>query len=119
MLITYFNPRAYVRHDAIVQIVHALDQFQSTCLREARPYGGVSVRLVRNFNPRAYVRHDQVLREAGCSRVFQSTCLREARPIPYLKCRGNPNFNPRAYVRHDPFFIVGFSTISISIHVPT
>jgi len=34
-----FNPRAYVRHDEHLILAKLLQQFQSTCLREARQPG--------------------------------------------------------------------------------
>ena len=76
----YFNPRAYVRHDAPL-----------LKLTEDRYY----------FNPRAYVRHDTVSSDASSIVTFQSTCLREARQALERDVVEVFNFNPRAYVRHD------------------
>jgi len=58
----------------------AKEEFQSTCLREARPYSTVVVMMRSRF---------------------QSTCLREARPGCRGVAPGAGYFNPRAYVRHD------------------
>jgi len=80
----YFNPRAYVRHDLSVLIMHLHRIFQSTCLREARRSSTTARPHAADFNPRAYVRHDTIC-------VSSDT--------------HNTNFNPRAYVRHDIFFI--------------
>jgi len=43
-------------------------EFQSTCLREARPRCRLAPDEGRNFNPRAYVRHDGEVAcvEVGC-----------------------------------------------------
>ena len=120
---SYFNPRAYVRHDARFQVLRHRVPFQSTCLREARRPRRDLRQPLRNFNPRAYVRHDpdvwvvgrEVVFQSTCLREarlfrhhaltsicsFQSTCLREARPDPASSRTTGGHFNPRAYVRHD------------------
>ncbi len=55
---SYFNPRAYVRHDISFLSRFSFEAFQSTCLREARPAAGQRRMKQAYFNPRAYVRHD-------------------------------------------------------------
>ena len=97
----YFNPRAYARHDTGVGGLSSISEFQSTCLREARPGATGSLASGTYFNPRAYARHDLIvldvdvpflisihvptrgttssLRAARVATGFQSTCLREAR----------------------------------------
>ena len=77
----HFNPRAYARHDKDDKAKLKDLVFQSTCLREARRWPGMSGRRgsisihvptrgttrsrpppvrLRDFNPRAYARHDDV-----------------------------------------------------------
>jgi len=43
----YFNPRAYVRHDAEIGCCTQTVKFQSTCLREARPVIGMPSLYIR------------------------------------------------------------------------
>ena len=78
-----------------------MDQFQSTCLREARRVLVAAESLRRYFNPRAYVRHDGAGSRGSPSSIFQSTCLREARLRGCWMISRSWYFNPRAYVRHD------------------
>ena len=75
----HFNPRAYVRHDLTLWQQISSREFQSTCLREARPSRRRDCDGRRHFNPRAYVRHDEKLQLIRDMFAFQSTCLREAR----------------------------------------
>mgnify|MGYP007049652756 CR=1 FL=1 len=75
----HFNPRAYVRHDNGARRYGRKTEFQSTCLREARPAMVSGSTGSSDFNPRAYVRHDSANFFTGLSAGFQSTCLREAR----------------------------------------
>jgi len=93
-----FNPRAYVRHDALSRVRLERFGFQSTCLREARLLMPPEPPLLFHFNPRAYVRHDPPYP------IIASVLL---------------NFNPRAYVRHDCMRMKSMSYTMISIHVPT
>ena len=79
---SHFNPRAYVRHDRSCR-----------CPAPRRPHfnprayvrhdslctPGRSSRC--NFNPRAYVRHDLMASNIHMGTLFQSTCLREARRV--------------------------------------
>ena len=114
-----------MRHDNIkIWFFPAIQQFQSTCLREARlpnfedmivkqGFQSTCLREARhrydNNNSRLIAFQSTCLREArpqrsrqmSCGPTFQSTCLREARPKIYDISNHVIDFNPRAYVRHD------------------
>ena len=100
--VTNFNPRAYARHDLRPGRTLLLGLvFQSTCLREARPWpAGVSIPH-GHFNPRAYARHDRRRCQRRASRrISIHVPTRGTTRTVAVRARSS-HFNPRAYARHD------------------
>jgi len=95
------------------------NEFQSTCLREARLAFGIMLRTPHYFNPRAYVRHDSNVPASLRPCTFQSTCLREARLPGGVAPAGARGFQSTCLREARPDAVVRVGRGVISIHVPT